>query len=199
MDPLFHPLLIRQTSTSESKRRKTDRAGSSQGVVDADDEGWEDEKGKNILPTQSQPPLTGGTHGHHPRTVDGLTVHPAGQVTDRSSCPWIDAPKAQLQSRLMVDQHGPSIDPRFRFSASRSRLDRFPIFSSAASVVQVGILIDPSATIRGSAVSWPSVESVGMFLWLTRLHKVSSASHAFSSLGRDKHGFWFLLFFTANI
>ncbi|WMV54003.1 hypothetical protein MTR67_047388 [Solanum verrucosum] len=35
-----------------------------------------------------------------------------GQVTDRSSCPWIDAPKAQLQSRLTIDQHGPSIDPR---------------------------------------------------------------------------------------
>ncbi|WMV26785.1 hypothetical protein MTR67_020170 [Solanum verrucosum] len=30
----------------------------------------------------------------------------------RSSCPWIDAPKAQLQSRLMVDQHGPSFDAR---------------------------------------------------------------------------------------
>ncbi|WMV25780.1 hypothetical protein MTR67_019165 [Solanum verrucosum] len=34
------------------------------------------------------------------------------QVTDRSSCPWIDAPKAQLQSRTTVDQHGPSLDPR---------------------------------------------------------------------------------------
>uniref|UniRef100_M1BE89 PHD-finger family protein n=1 Tax=Solanum tuberosum TaxID=4113 RepID=M1BE89_SOLTU len=38
-----------------------------------------------------------------------------GQVTDRSSCPWIDAPKAQLQSRLTVDQHEPSIDPRGNF------------------------------------------------------------------------------------
>ncbi|WMV13586.1 hypothetical protein MTR67_006971 [Solanum verrucosum] len=66
--------------------------------------------------------FSGGTHGHHPRTIDGLTVRPAGpwfvtenfprtqpeirlsvnplldlrsvgQVTDRSSCPWIDAPK----------------------------------------------------------------------------------------------------------
>ncbi|WMV29129.1 hypothetical protein MTR67_022514 [Solanum verrucosum] len=35
-----------------------------------------------------------------------------GQVTDRSSCPWIDAPKSQLQSRTTVDQHGPSFDPR---------------------------------------------------------------------------------------
>ncbi|WMV18232.1 hypothetical protein MTR67_011617 [Solanum verrucosum] len=56
--------------------------------------------------------VTGGTHGHHPRTVDGLTVRPAGQVTDRSSCPWIDAPKSKLQSRTTVDQHGPSFDPR---------------------------------------------------------------------------------------
>ncbi|KAH0761322.1 hypothetical protein KY290_017395 [Solanum tuberosum] len=35
-----------------------------------------------------------------------------GQVTDRGSCPWINAPKAQLLSRLTVDQHGPSFDPR---------------------------------------------------------------------------------------
>ncbi|KAH0637918.1 hypothetical protein KY289_037833 [Solanum tuberosum] len=61
--------------------------------------------------------VTDGTHRHHPWTVDGLTVRPADlrsvdQVTDRSSCPWIDAPKAQLQSQLTVDQHGPSFDPR---------------------------------------------------------------------------------------
>ncbi|WMV27211.1 hypothetical protein MTR67_020596 [Solanum verrucosum] len=56
--------------------------------------------------------FSGGTHGYHPRIVNGLTVRPTGQVTDRSSCPWIDAPKAQLQSQLTVDQHGPSIDPR---------------------------------------------------------------------------------------
>ncbi|WMV34816.1 hypothetical protein MTR67_028201 [Solanum verrucosum] len=76
------------------------------------------------------------THGPFCRSV----------VTDRSSCPWIDAPKAQLQSRTTVDQHGPSFDPRsvgltvdrrFRFSASRSRLDRFPISSSAESVATV--------------------------------------------------------------
>ncbi|WMV34383.1 hypothetical protein MTR67_027768 [Solanum verrucosum] len=83
----------------------------------------------------------GGTHGHHPRTVGGPTVRPAGpwfvsansprtqpeiwpsvdprpdlrfvgQDTDRGSCPWIDAHKAQLQSRLMVDQHRPSFDAR---------------------------------------------------------------------------------------
>ncbi|WMV29225.1 hypothetical protein MTR67_022610 [Solanum verrucosum] len=74
------------------------------------------------------------THGPSCRSV----------VTDRSLCTWIDAPKAQLQSQTTVDQHGPSFDPRsvgltvdrrFRFSASRSRLDRFPIFSSAESVV----------------------------------------------------------------
>ncbi|WMV25631.1 hypothetical protein MTR67_019016 [Solanum verrucosum] len=47
------------------------------------------------------------------------TVRPAGQVTDRGSCPWIDAPKAQLQSRLMVDEHGPSFDPRSVGSGSQ--------------------------------------------------------------------------------
>ncbi|WMV09595.1 hypothetical protein MTR67_002980 [Solanum verrucosum] len=35
-----------------------------------------------------------------------------GQVTDRSSCSWIDVPKAQLQSRLTANQHGPSINPQ---------------------------------------------------------------------------------------
>ncbi|WMV54513.1 hypothetical protein MTR67_047898 [Solanum verrucosum] len=35
-----------------------------------------------------------------------------GQVTDRGLCPWIDSPKAQPQSRLTVDQHGPSFDVR---------------------------------------------------------------------------------------
>ncbi|WMV34819.1 hypothetical protein MTR67_028204 [Solanum verrucosum] len=44
------------------------------------------------------------THGPFCRSVS--------QVTDRSSCPWIDAPKAQLQSRTTVDQHGPSFNPR---------------------------------------------------------------------------------------
>ncbi|WMV30382.1 hypothetical protein MTR67_023767, partial [Solanum verrucosum] len=54
--------------------------------------------------------------------------------------------------------------------------------------VTVGILIDLSSRIWGSAVSWSSVESVGMFMWLTLLHKVSSSSYAFYSLGRDKLG-----------
>ncbi|WMV18766.1 hypothetical protein MTR67_012151 [Solanum verrucosum] len=45
-----------------------------------------------------------------------LTVNPRldlqsiGQVTDRGLCPLIDAPKAQPQCRLMVDQHGPSFN-----------------------------------------------------------------------------------------
>ncbi|WMV25702.1 hypothetical protein MTR67_019087 [Solanum verrucosum] len=56
--------------------------------------------------------VAGGTHGHHPWTVGGPTVRPAGQVTDSGSCPWIDASKAQLQSRLTIDQHIPSFDAR---------------------------------------------------------------------------------------
>ncbi|WMV57927.1 hypothetical protein MTR67_051312 [Solanum verrucosum] len=85
--------------------------------------------------------FSGGTHRHHPRTVGGSTVRPAGlwfvsvnfprtqpeirpsvdprldlrsvgQVTDRGSCAWIDAPKTQLQSQLTVDQHGLSFDAR---------------------------------------------------------------------------------------
>ncbi|WMV32317.1 hypothetical protein MTR67_025702 [Solanum verrucosum] len=83
--------------------------------------------------------VAGGIHEHHPWTVGGPTVHPAGpwfvstnsprtqpeirpsvdprsdlrsvgQVMGRGSFPWIDAPKAQLQSQLTVDQHGPSFD-----------------------------------------------------------------------------------------
>ncbi|WMV49586.1 hypothetical protein MTR67_042971 [Solanum verrucosum] len=69
--------------------------------------------------------VAGGTHGHHPWTVGGPTIRPAGpwfvsatssrtqpeiwlsvdpqsdlrsigQVTDNGSCPWINAPKSQL-------------------------------------------------------------------------------------------------------
>ncbi|WMV37840.1 hypothetical protein MTR67_031225 [Solanum verrucosum] len=85
--------------------------------------------------------VAGVIHGHHLWTVEAPTVLPAGpwfvsansprtqreiwpsvdprpdlwsigQVTDCGSCPWIDAPKAQLQSRWMVDQHRPSFDAR---------------------------------------------------------------------------------------
>ncbi|WMV59095.1 hypothetical protein MTR67_052480 [Solanum verrucosum] len=70
-----------------------------------------------------------------PRSVDQTTV--------RGLCPWIKTSFTQPLTRTTVDQHRPSFDPRsvgltvdrrFRFSASRSRLDRFPIFSSAESV-----------------------------------------------------------------
>ncbi|WMV29990.1 hypothetical protein MTR67_023375 [Solanum verrucosum] len=83
----------------------------------------------------------GGIHVHYPQTVGGPTVCSAGpwfvlanspktqleirpsvdprpdlrsvgQVMDRGSCSWIDAPKAQLQSRLTVDQHRPLFDAR---------------------------------------------------------------------------------------
>uniref|UniRef100_M1CEM5 NDR1 n=1 Tax=Solanum tuberosum TaxID=4113 RepID=M1CEM5_SOLTU len=92
---------------------------------------------------------TGGIHGHHPQTVRGPTVHPigpwfvsansprtqleirpsvdprpdlrsVGQVTNRGLCLWIDALKAQLQSQLTVDQHGPSFDARFTLSYTLS-------------------------------------------------------------------------------
>ncbi|WMV13377.1 hypothetical protein MTR67_006762 [Solanum verrucosum] len=78
-----------------------------------------------------------GTHGHHPRTVEGLTVRPAGpwfvtenfprtrsenlaksRLTVRKSDhgPWSvsvdrDFPYQPL-TQTTVDQHGPSFDPR---------------------------------------------------------------------------------------
>ncbi|WMV54434.1 hypothetical protein MTR67_047819 [Solanum verrucosum] len=85
--------------------------------------------------------VTGGTHGHHPHTVDGLTVRPAGpwfvtekfprtqlrklaksRLTDRPTVrrsdhgPWSvfvdrDFPYQPL-TQTTVDQHGPSFDPR---------------------------------------------------------------------------------------
>ncbi|WMV38077.1 hypothetical protein MTR67_031462 [Solanum verrucosum] len=67
--------------------------------------------------------------------------------------PWIKTSFTQLQSRTTVDQHGPSfdqrsvgltVDRRFRFSASRSHLDRFPIFSSAESVGESSFFGDNS-------------------------------------------------------
>ncbi|WMV55075.1 hypothetical protein MTR67_048460 [Solanum verrucosum] len=71
----------------------------------------------------------------YPRSVDQTTVC--------GLCPWIKTSFTQPLTRTTVDQHGPSLDPRsvgltvdrrFRFSVSRSRLDRFPIFSSAESI-----------------------------------------------------------------
>ncbi|WMV47007.1 hypothetical protein MTR67_040392 [Solanum verrucosum] len=83
----------------------------------------------------------GGTHGHHPQTVDGLTVRPAGpwfvienfprtqsenlaksRLTDRPTVcrsdhgSWSvsvdrDFPYQPL-TQTTVDQHGPSFDPR---------------------------------------------------------------------------------------
>ncbi|WMV45375.1 hypothetical protein MTR67_038760 [Solanum verrucosum] len=82
-----------------------------------------------------------GNHGHHPRTVDGLTVRPAGpwfvtenfprtqsenlaksRLTDRPTVrgsdhsPWSvsvdqDFPYQPL-TQTTVNQHGPSFDPR---------------------------------------------------------------------------------------
>uniref|UniRef100_M1D9D1 Uncharacterized protein n=1 Tax=Solanum tuberosum TaxID=4113 RepID=M1D9D1_SOLTU len=48
MDPHFHPLLIRQASTSRSKRRKLDMVSSSQAAVEADDEGGKDDKATTL-------------------------------------------------------------------------------------------------------------------------------------------------------
>uniref|UniRef100_M1DJN7 Uncharacterized protein n=1 Tax=Solanum tuberosum TaxID=4113 RepID=M1DJN7_SOLTU len=59
MDPLFHPLLIRQASTSGSMRRKTNIASSSQAAAEVDGERMKDDAGDGTLPTQSQPPLSG--------------------------------------------------------------------------------------------------------------------------------------------
>ncbi|WMV33738.1 hypothetical protein MTR67_027123 [Solanum verrucosum] len=76
-----------------------------------------------------------GTDGHHPRTVDGLTVRPAGpwfmtekfprtqsenlaksRLTDRPTVhglfPWIETSLTQPLTQTTVDQHGPSFDPR---------------------------------------------------------------------------------------
>ncbi|WMV13848.1 hypothetical protein MTR67_007233 [Solanum verrucosum] len=72
-----------------------------------------------------------------PRSVDQTTV--------RGLCPWIKTSFTQPLTGTTVDQHRPSFDPRsvgltvdrrFRFSASRSCLDRFPISSSAESVAR---------------------------------------------------------------
>ncbi|WMV20074.1 hypothetical protein MTR67_013459 [Solanum verrucosum] len=81
--------------------------------------------------------VTGGTHGHHSRTVDGLSVRPAGpwfvtenfprtqsenlaksRLTDRPTVrrsdhgSWIETSLTQPLTQTTVDQHGPSIDPR---------------------------------------------------------------------------------------
>uniref|UniRef100_M1DFR9 Putative plant transposon protein domain-containing protein n=1 Tax=Solanum tuberosum TaxID=4113 RepID=M1DFR9_SOLTU len=50
---------VRRGSTSRSKRRRTDRASSSQVAPEADDEEGEDGAGDDTIPTRSQPPLSG--------------------------------------------------------------------------------------------------------------------------------------------
>ncbi|WMV58677.1 hypothetical protein MTR67_052062 [Solanum verrucosum] len=54
----------------------------------------------------------GGTHGHHPRTVDGLTVRPADQTTVRGLCLWNETSLNQPLTQTTIDQHGPSFNPR---------------------------------------------------------------------------------------
>ncbi|WMV15016.1 hypothetical protein MTR67_008401 [Solanum verrucosum] len=54
-----------------------------------------------------------------------------GQTTICGLCSWIEAPFTQPLSQMTADQRKSPFDPRFRFSASRSRLDRFLISSSA--------------------------------------------------------------------
>ncbi|WMV40815.1 hypothetical protein MTR67_034200 [Solanum verrucosum] len=48
----------------------------------------------------------------YPHLFESGEIPNQGQVTDRGSCPWIDARTAQLQYRLTVNQHRPSFDPR---------------------------------------------------------------------------------------
>uniref|UniRef100_M1D8M8 Uncharacterized protein n=1 Tax=Solanum tuberosum TaxID=4113 RepID=M1D8M8_SOLTU len=53
------PQALVVASTSGSKRRKTNKASSSQAVAEADAEGGEDNDGGDTLPTQSQSPVSG--------------------------------------------------------------------------------------------------------------------------------------------
>uniref|UniRef100_M1DR26 Putative plant transposon protein domain-containing protein n=1 Tax=Solanum tuberosum TaxID=4113 RepID=M1DR26_SOLTU len=52
MDPPVHPLFVRQASTSHRKRRRINRASSSQVVVESNEKGVDDSR-----PTRSQAPL----------------------------------------------------------------------------------------------------------------------------------------------
>ncbi|WMV54831.1 hypothetical protein MTR67_048216 [Solanum verrucosum] len=95
--------------------------------------------------------ITGGTHGHHPRTVDGLTVHPAGGthghlprtvdgITVHPAGPWFvtekfprtqseNLSKSRLTDRFTVriSDHGPwsvSVDRDFPYPAYDSNYHR---------------------------------------------------------------------------
>ncbi|KAH0665019.1 hypothetical protein KY285_026225 [Solanum tuberosum] len=59
MDPPLHPLLVRSVSTSRSKRRRMDRASSSEAAAEADDKVGENGAGDDTLSTRSNHPLSG--------------------------------------------------------------------------------------------------------------------------------------------
>ncbi|WMV24451.1 hypothetical protein MTR67_017836 [Solanum verrucosum] len=74
---------------------------------------------------------------------DPSSVVPLETVAVKDSLSYEDVPIEILDRRVR----------RFRFSASRSRLDRFPIFSSAASVGLLGITFGPRSRVRISRVA----------------------------------------------
>ncbi|WMV45984.1 hypothetical protein MTR67_039369 [Solanum verrucosum] len=74
----------------------------------------------------------GGTHGHHPHTVDGLTVRPAGSWFLKENFPRTQSEnlaKSRLTDRLTVRRcdHGPwsvSMDRDFLYPASNTNYGR---------------------------------------------------------------------------
>ncbi|WMV36942.1 hypothetical protein MTR67_030327 [Solanum verrucosum] len=148
VQPVFHISMLKKCMGDPSRIIPTEDIASvkvlwrNQFVKEAT---WEvEEDMKKRYPHLFDPgeiPYQDDTHGQHPRTVDGLTVHPAGpwfvtenfprtqsensaksRLTDRPTVrrsdhgPWFvfvdrDFPYQPL-TQTTVDQHGPSFDPR---------------------------------------------------------------------------------------
>uniref|UniRef100_M1E1D1 Uncharacterized protein n=1 Tax=Solanum tuberosum TaxID=4113 RepID=M1E1D1_SOLTU len=79
---------------------------------------------------------------------DPTHARPVRSVVGPTDCIW------DFTSGGMWDFTSGFLSPiRFRFSASRSRLDRFPIFSSATSVGELRVTCDPSSRVRVSGIA----------------------------------------------
>uniref|UniRef100_M1DZC8 Uncharacterized protein n=1 Tax=Solanum tuberosum TaxID=4113 RepID=M1DZC8_SOLTU len=106
MDPPLHPLFVRHSSTSRSKRTKTDRARSSQAAAKSDEEGGDDTR-----PSGFEPPLLAA------QVEVDLEV-----VRRRMECPITPTTPVPPSTALKLEMHRRELHPERRKGLERDRL-----------------------------------------------------------------------------